>query len=168
MDGIYKLDWDCFRDLPDHPQRNKTKRRNADWNSYQNQDIQRLRRHDRFGYDLFLTLWSLFFATLENIAERFANRPRVRSTFLFIITVATALKRKSVSGRSLKILQLFTNTPNQTSGQQDRFLTRRATKLVFLKLEVYLETWKTFKVKRRNKAIAKRGENQNLRLNIPE
>ena len=45
-------------------------------------------------------------------------------------TVATTLKRKSVSGRSLKIFQLLTNTPNQISGQQDRFLTRRATELV--------------------------------------
>ena len=50
--------------------------------------------------------------------------------YYYTRTVATTLKRKSVSGRSLKIFQLLTNTPNQISGQQDRFLTRRATELV--------------------------------------
>ena len=64
-----------------------------------------------------------------------ANAPRgkisevIFSIYLFR-TVATTLKGKSVSGRSLKIFQLFTNTPNQISGQQDRFLTRRATECV--------------------------------------
>jgi hypothetical protein len=88
----------------------------------------------------------------------------------YVCTVATTLKRKSLSGRSLKIFQLFKNSPNQISGQQDRFLTRRATELVeyFLNLSCSWTLESLLRLSVEIKQLPQGGEIQNLRLNIPE
>jgi hypothetical protein len=83
-----------------------------------------------------------------------------------VATVATTLKRKSVSGRSLKIFQHFKNSPNQISGQQDRFLTRRATELVeyFLNLSCSWTLESLLRLSVEIKQLPQGGEIQNLRM----
>jgi hypothetical protein len=73
-----------------------------------------------------------------------------------------------VSGRSLKIFQLFKNSPNQISGQQDRFLTRRATELVeyFLNLSCSWTLESLLRLSVEIKQLPQGGEISGMKLEV--